>query len=225
MLLFTTVAAAQTTSEDDKVYACYVPLTGTVYRIKAVGAPSECFKLRGNRAGQEDRNHIEFNWSKAGGPVGPMGPAGPQGEPGPAGPQGEPGPAGPQGEPGPMGPAGPQGETGAAGSMGPAGPQGVQGAAGPQGPQGSPGLSAWQLVSRTVTVTTAGGTFTTACPVTKRPLGGGYSGNDMNTANLGVAKNGPFMNGMDNGWIVQFSNSTASNSSVTLYVICANVAS
>src|SRR5687768_5040598 len=56
MLLLSTVGTAQTTTSDDTVYACYVPLTGTVYRIKAAGAPSECFKLRGSRAGQEDRS-------------------------------------------------------------------------------------------------------------------------------------------------------------------------
>src|SRR5688572_10054975 len=71
-------AAAQTTS-GDTVYACYVPLTGTVYRIKAPGAPTECFQLRGHRRDDELRSHVPFNWSKSGaGVVGPMGPAGPQ---------------------------------------------------------------------------------------------------------------------------------------------------
>jgi hypothetical protein len=143
--LSTVPAEAQSTT----IYACYVPASGTVYRIKAPGLKTDC----------NSPQHVEFSWNDSGtagpaGPPGPAGPAGPTGPQGPAGPQGETGPqgpAGPQGATGPQGPAGPQGPqgetgaTGATGPQGPAGPQGPQGetgatgATGPQGPAGPQG--------------------------------------------------------------------------------------
>ena len=60
------------------LYGCYVPASGTVYRIKADGLPSDC----------KSKNHVQFTWSL-------QGPPGPQGAVGPAGPQGVPGPSGP----------------------------------------------------------------------------------------------------------------------------------
>lgn len=65
---------------DDELHACYVPGSGTVYRIKEPGLPDAC------RSAQ----HVEFTFSAEGDP-GPQGPAGPQG---PQGDQGPPGPAG-----------------------------------------------------------------------------------------------------------------------------------
>ena len=53
---------------------CYVPNSGTVYRIKAAGLPDAC----------HSKNHVEFTWSLQG-PPGPAGPTGPQGSTGPAG--------------------------------------------------------------------------------------------------------------------------------------------
>jgi hypothetical protein len=74
------------------LHACYVPKSGTVYRIQAPDAPAACLKPE----------HVAFSWNEQGiqGPVGESGATGPQGEAGPqgtAGPQGEPGPAGPPG--------------------------------------------------------------------------------------------------------------------------------
>jgi len=94
---------AQQAAVDDTIRACYVPASGTIYRIGVAGAPTACHG-----------SHVEMKWNVAG-------PAGPQGEPGSPGPKGDTGPAGPQG------PAGPAGATGA---TGPAGPQGPQGPAG-----------------------------------------------------------------------------------------------
>jgi hypothetical protein len=70
--LTTTSASAQAT-----LTGCYVPNSGTVYRIKAEGLPDAC---RG-------KSHVEFTWSLQGpqGPAGPAGPTGPQGPTGPAG--------------------------------------------------------------------------------------------------------------------------------------------
>jgi hypothetical protein len=72
MSLTTTTASAQAT-----LTGCYVPNSGTVYRIKAAGLPTEC----------HSKNHVEFTWSLQGpqGPAGPAGPTGPQGPTGPAG--------------------------------------------------------------------------------------------------------------------------------------------
>jgi trimeric autotransporter adhesin len=81
---------AQTTDAEAKVYyACYVPGTGSVYRIKEPDAPAQCGK-----SGQ--KQHIEFSWTDGvGGTAGPEGPEGPMG---PAGPQGEKGDKGDPGE-------------------------------------------------------------------------------------------------------------------------------
>jgi hypothetical protein len=49
-------------------FACYIPGSGTLYRIKTLNAPTTCSKS----------THVEFNWNNMGpeGPMGPMGPAG-----------------------------------------------------------------------------------------------------------------------------------------------------
>jgi hypothetical protein len=120
---------AQTSADREGVapevlQACYVPGTGTIYRIGAQGLSSTCLKS----------THVEFSLSPP-----TIGAAGPQGEVGPAGPKGEQGPqgeAGTDGEKGEAGPAGSKGEKGEAGAVGPAGPQGK---AGPQGEQGIAG--------------------------------------------------------------------------------------
>ncbi len=82
------------------ITACYIPSSGTVYRIKEPNTPTAC-----------QNRHVEFSWNEQGvqgiqGPAGPTGPQGPQGEVGPAG------PAGAQGAPGVPGPAGPAGLSG-----------------------------------------------------------------------------------------------------------------
>jgi hypothetical protein len=127
----------QSQSSASVLYACYVPGSGTVYRIKQPGLRTSC----------SAPNHIEFSWNEDGlagpaGPQGPAGPAGPQGPAGAAGPAGAQGPVGPAGTPGaagPQGPAGPAGADGGAGPQGPAGPAGATGAQGPQGPAGATG--------------------------------------------------------------------------------------
>ena len=116
------------------IYACYIPATGTVYRIKEPGLRDNCTSPQ----------HVQFSFNQQGptgpaGPQGPAGPTGPQGPAGPAGATGATGPAGPQGETGPAGPQGPAGPAGATGATGPTGPQGETGPAGPQGPAGETG--------------------------------------------------------------------------------------
>jgi len=83
------------------IYACYVPNSGTVYRIKETDVKETCASPQ----------HVEFNWNQQG-PVGPQGPQGIQGI------QGEAGPKGTTGATGATGPTGATGATGAAGAAG-----------------------------------------------------------------------------------------------------------
>lgn len=78
------------------LYACYVPLTGSVYRIKEPGLKDTCTSLA----------HVLFQWTDADGMAGSPGPQGPAG---PTGPKGDKGDKGDQGDPGPQGPQGPAG--------------------------------------------------------------------------------------------------------------------
>jgi hypothetical protein len=84
-----------TTTTPVLLYACYVPTSGTVYRIKEPNLKQTCLSTQ----------HVEFFWNQQG-PVGPQGPQGIQGNQGVAGPQGTAGTAGAAGPPGPAGPAG-----------------------------------------------------------------------------------------------------------------------
>jgi collagen triple helix repeat protein len=285
LALLMSVAAPMSaqTSPDPIMYACYVPLTGTVYRIKSPGAPDECTQPKGKNNGMGHQDHVQFAFNERGnvgpvgpmgpmgpagplGPVGPMGPAGPQGEIGPMGlmgPQGAVGPVGPmgpQGAIGPMGPQGPQGVTGAVGPQGDVGPMGPQGDLGPMGPQGAqgiqglkgdvgavgpqgergltgpegaqgrqgvqgiPGVSAYEVINRNVSIA-PGVTqlWVTNCSPGKKPLGGGYSSNDTNGQNMLVSKNGPFSGGSNLGWVVEMKNPSASTSNFNLYAVCAVV--
>ena len=76
--------AAQASPE--KLYACYVPASGTVYRIKVPGGKEACTAP----------THVEFSWNESG----EQGPKGDPGDPGPKGDPGDPGPAGADGRDG-----------------------------------------------------------------------------------------------------------------------------
>jgi hypothetical protein len=71
------LTTAFSASAQGTLSGCYVPNSGTVYRIKAAGLPDAC----------RSKQHVEFTWSLQGpqGPAGPSGPTGPQGATGPAG--------------------------------------------------------------------------------------------------------------------------------------------
>jgi len=94
-------APSVTALDPNVIYACYIPSSGTMYRIKTSDTREQCAAA----------NHVMF-WFNQTGPQGPAGPAGPQGLAGPTGPTGATGPAGPAGPTGATGPAGPAG-TGA----------------------------------------------------------------------------------------------------------------
>ena len=81
-------AGAQTPTPPPVIDACYVPASGTIYRLDtpaspAPGAPTSCLSPR----------HVQFTWNQ-------QGAAGPPGAPGVAGPPGPTGPPGPPGRPG-----------------------------------------------------------------------------------------------------------------------------
>ena len=92
-------APSVTVVDPNVIYACYVPLSGTVYRIKTADTREEC----------ASKTHVPFFFNQTG-PQGPAGPVGPQGPAGPTGATGPAGPTGPTGPTGPQGPAGPAGE-------------------------------------------------------------------------------------------------------------------
>lgn len=95
-------AAISNTDDSPKIlYACYIPNTGTTYRIKETDLKQTC----------TNTSHVMFSWNQQGvaGPVGPQGPIGLVGPQGPQGPQGVAGPVGPKGDAGPAGPQGPAG--------------------------------------------------------------------------------------------------------------------
>jgi hypothetical protein len=83
-LVSTAAMVQEVAAQEVAVYhACYIPGTGTVYRIKAPGLRQEC----------TSHTHVAFSWREQGEP-------GPQGEQGPPGEQGLPGPQGDKGDPG-----------------------------------------------------------------------------------------------------------------------------
>ena len=92
-------ARAQTPNAVDPnlIWACYVPNSGTIYRVRELDTKETC----------SGATHVLFSFSA----VGPQGPQGPAGAAGATGPQGPAGPTGPQG---PAGPIGPQGSPGSA---------------------------------------------------------------------------------------------------------------
>ena len=222
-LMASTPLSAQTaTASSELMYACYVPLTGTVYRIKAPGAPAECTRPKSSNANQHAQ-HIEFVFN-ATGPMGPAGPAGPQGEAGPkgdVGPQGEAGAKGDVGPAGPQGQAGPTGATGAQGPMGATGPQGMMGPQGPQGPKGDPGVSGYQMIEKRVSVNAnSTTTLTVDCPAGKVPFGGGFYALDGANNWSSVLRSAPTAI----GWAVTLKNSNSSYSNnFNIYVTCGTV--
>lgn len=209
-------ASAQQAAAADTIRACYVPASGTIYRIGVAGGPTACHA-----------NHVEMKWNVAGpagtpGPAGPQGDAGPAGPVGPAGPQGEAGPAGAKGDAGPAGPQGPAGPTGATGPAGPAGPQG------PQGPAGSGSGLLPKLIVRD-SVDLAPGRFGRAiatCPTGSTMMAGGFQFSFFDRAYTKIVGSEPvFVAGSarPNGWAAEAFNdetSTGATRRVYAYALC-----
>ena len=96
-----TTAQSQTLITSEVIYACYVPTTGSLYRIEPTASCSNA-------------KHVRISWNSQG----------------LAGATGAPGATGATGATGPIGPTGPAGVTGATGATGPIGPIGPIGPAG-----------------------------------------------------------------------------------------------
>lgn len=189
------VVRAQQAAADDTIRACYVPASGTIYRIGVAGSPTACHG-----------NHIEMKWNVAGpagaqGVAGPQGEAGPAGPVGPAGPQGEAGAAGAKGDPGPKGDAGPAGPQGVAGPAGPAGPQG------PQGPAGTGGLVPSVIVRDSVDLPPGRfGRAIATCPTGRTMIAGGFQFSFFDRASTRIVGSLPvFVAGSakPNGWAAE----------------------
>jgi hypothetical protein len=133
--------------DPETIYACVVPGSGSLYRIKITDPAETC----------RSPQHIQIQWQVTGS----------QGEQGPQG------AAGPVGLKGPVGPIGP---AGAAGPQGPQGPAGLQGPTGPQGPVGPGGFSSVEIISNDVwyDIPDTQKTVVAQCPAGKKVLGGGF---------------------------------------------------
>ncbi len=134
--LFAARPGASQIAQSDTLYGCYVPSSGTMYRIKVPNAPNACVAS----------SHLLFSFnakgaSGAAGPTGATGPVGPTGSTGPAGSSGATGVAGTTGEIGATGSTGSTGSTGATGQTGPTGAVGPIGATGPNGATGATGMT------------------------------------------------------------------------------------
>ncbi|HJS46536.1 MAG TPA: hypothetical protein VJ773_00980 [Gemmatimonadales bacterium] len=57
--LLAALALIPAAAQAQTITACYVPKTGSVYRIQAAGAPDTC-----------KTNHVEFSWNAGGGSTG-----------------------------------------------------------------------------------------------------------------------------------------------------------
>ena len=158
--------AAAASSLPPTMEACFVPASGTIYRIDtpaspAAGAPKQCLSA----------THARLLWNRPG----PAGAPGAPGAPGARGPKGDPGDAGTPGAigaPGPTGPRGPLGATGPIGSIGLRGPTGLQGPPGERGPAGAAGSAGLVVQTRSVSGSGTLSTFV-ACPSGTRVLTGG----------------------------------------------------
>jgi hypothetical protein len=136
--------------------------------------------------------------------------------PGLRGDAGTPGQQGPKGDPGPQGP---KGDAGAPGSQGPKGDTGERGEKGEQGEQGAPGLSGYRPVvgnGYTLGPGAFGGTGAT-CPAGKKAIGGGFN------ASKGVLVTFSTADQSGTTWLVEGTNTIATNGWIQAFAICATV--
>jgi Collagen triple helix repeat (20 copies) len=196
--------------------------------IACVNNQNGLARIVGSAGDCRQEEHV-VQWDGSGpagpqGPQGPVGPPGPQGPQGVPGPQGAPGPAGKDGAPGPAGPTGsqgPAGNDGAPGSSGPVGPQGPTGPQGPAGPTGT-GVQAITFYSRwqdfSVNAMNIGG-GAVMCNTGDQVTGGGLF--TFASVDMSVYQSNPFSG---TSWAVTVRNPTNYSQPVTVYAVCAHVA-
>lgn len=191
-------AAAQTSN---LLWACYVPLTGTVYRVKATNTQAAC----------TSPTHVMFSWNE-------QGPQGVKGDVGPQGAKGDPGSQGPKGDPGPQGPPGAAGAPGA------------PGAPGATGPQGPPGEMTFLTLNGVAVLRINNAPFghhslVAKCPPGKRIVGGGFRTIGLSTP-IGFPETQPVFtaNTLDpqihDAWLVQYHQAGLSSSTVEAHAFC-----
>jgi hypothetical protein len=112
-----------------------------------------------------------------------------------------------------------------AASIGAVGPKGDPGPQGAQGPQGGPGVSGYLRVTENITVPDGNATpnFGVSCPGGRSVLAGGYTFRREHTDALFVFESQPASN--SSGWQFRVSNETGGAKPMTLFAVCANVAS
>jgi len=244
------VSAGHASAQEKTLYACYVPSSGTVYRIdKPVGsapaAPRACAS-RTDRKGVTTYD-VEFSWvdgvsavrttTTAGGDIGgtfgnltlqrltgvPL-----NGSPSQAGQvlvydgsKWTPSLA--------VGPAGPAGADGAVGPAGPEGPQGPVGPTGPAGPQGVPGMMgpagpqgiAGQ--SGVAGLQVVGGVAYGRTGSVLCPVGKRVIGGGASTDNGYLTASGPISGGTQDGWFAGVRPEFASGITLSMWAICATI--
>lgn len=114
---------------------------------------------------------------------------------------------------------GPDGKLAA--SLGAGGPAGRKGA---RGARGKPGVSGYQVVLENIAVPEGDTTpdFGISCPGGRSVLGGGYSFGKDDINELFVFESRP---SSESTWQIKVSNDTGGSKPMTLYAVCANVAS
>jgi len=94
------------------------------------------------------------------------------------------------------------------------------GGVGATGPAGAPGVSGYQVVTKSVNFSENGANGTVSCPGGKTALSGGYNMGSAND-NLVVFASHPASAASD--WTVRLRNTTQGTGSVTLFAVCATV--
>lgn len=112
-------------------------------------------------------------------------------------------------------------QDGTAGARGPEGPKGDRGATGP------PGISGYQIVTRTGTAPGFGYGYAHApCPGDKRAIGGGYRSIPHESVISAPGRKGQYSSDViadGSGWYAAAYNGNSGNETITVYAICANV--
>lgn len=125
---------------------------------------------------------------------------------------------GPKGDKGDPGAAGPKGDAGAPGPAGPVGPTGAQG---PQGPKGADGVSGWEQPFTSSSVPSgATATLSATCTSGKKTLGGGFN---ISSVGVAIIFSAPRADGT--AWDLRVVNQSGADRNVSVFAICASVAS
>ena len=194
------------------MWACYVPNSGTVYRIRTGDTKENC----------ASHQHVMFSWN-------PLGLKGDKGDKGDTGEQGVPGKDGTNGVDGKDGLPGKDGTNGVDGKDGLPGKEGPKGDVGPQGPPGPPAAIDPAGVA-VAGVANAQGmkTLVAQCPAGTRITGGGFVTKGLHTPpNVGLQLPIFSINSLSgdvpNAWRVDFVQPGPSTSDVEAHAFCARI--